>query len=142
MDSGPQSEPMVRLTVFFAVLAGMGIWELLAPRRPMTITRTQRWPSNIGLLAVDVVVLRIVFPGAAVGFAVFVETRGWGFLSLPTLPTWLAVAVAVLILDLVNAAAPPVGLHGILAGTVGSPISRHTCLFLSASLFGLSEGLR
>jgi sterol desaturase/sphingolipid hydroxylase (fatty acid hydroxylase superfamily) len=92
---------MVRLTVFFAVLAGMGIWELLAPRRPMTITRTQRWPSNIGLLAVDVVVLRIVFHGAAVGFAVFVETRGWGFLSLPTLPTWLAVAVAVLILDLV-----------------------------------------
>jgi len=91
----------MRLAVFLAVLVAMAAWELLAPRRPATSARIARWPNNLGLLAVDTVLVRLVFPGAAVGFALFVELRGWGLLSLLTLPPWLAFAGAVLVLDLI-----------------------------------------
>jgi len=96
-----EAEPLLRLSAFVSVLAFMVAWELVAPRRVPALTRAQRWPGNIGILFVDVMLLRLVFPSAAIAFALFVESRGWGLLGLITLPSWLAFAVALLILDLV-----------------------------------------
>jgi sterol desaturase/sphingolipid hydroxylase (fatty acid hydroxylase superfamily) len=79
----------------------MVVWEIAAPRRVTDPTRAQRWPGNLGILLVDSLLLRLVFPTAAVGFAVFVESRGWGLSTLIALPSWLVVAGAVLALDLV-----------------------------------------
>ncbi|HSG66253.1 MAG TPA: sterol desaturase family protein [Gammaproteobacteria bacterium] len=79
----------------------MALWELAAPRRSAGPSRAQRWPGNLGLVVVDTALLRLVFPAAAVGFAILVEQRGWGLLPSIELPTWLAVVVAVLFLDLI-----------------------------------------
>lgn len=95
------AEPLVRLGVFVAVLAAMVLWELAAPRRSAGPTRAQRWPGNLGLAVVDTIVLRLVLPAAAVGFAIVAEQRGWGLLSSIELPMWLAIVAAVLFLDLV-----------------------------------------
>ncbi|MBZ0251693.1 MAG: sterol desaturase family protein, partial [Burkholderiales bacterium] len=48
----------------------------------------------------DALVVRLAFPVAAVGFAALAAERGWGLLNTVALPPWLAIALAVVALDL------------------------------------------
>jgi len=52
-------------------------------------------------VAVNTLLLRVLFPTAAVGLALLGEERGWGLLNNLVLPTWLSLALAVLLLDFV-----------------------------------------
>src|SRR5688572_2450819 len=79
----------------------MALWEALAPRRPQKIGRMLRWPNNLGVVAVDTIVVRLLFPTAAVGVALLGEERGWGLLNNLALPAWSEVVIAVVVLDLV-----------------------------------------
>ena len=94
-------EPMIRLGVFAAVLALLMTWELMAPRRPLTVDRWRRWPGNVGVVVIDALLLRILFPTAAVGLAMVAEANGWGLLNLVAVPNWLAMLVAIILLDLI-----------------------------------------
>src|SRR5687768_13633132 len=94
-------EGLIRLGAFMAVFVSVALWEILAPRRRQEFRRSTRWPHNIGLLLVDVVLLRVVAPGAAVAVAMTAEAGGWGLLNAVPLPAWLAIALAVALLDLV-----------------------------------------
>lgn len=93
-------EPALRVSAFVAVLAVMASWEFLAPRRPRTLNRRQRWPANLGIVVLNTLIVRLLFPTAAVGVALAVESRGWGLFSLAGLPGWAAVAAGVILLDL------------------------------------------
>jgi len=95
-----QLESLLRLGSFLAVFAGLALWEWLAPRRDRAFARRARWPHNVGLLLGDVVVLRVVAPGAAIAVALAGEARGWGLLNAAGLPGWIAVPLAVALLDL------------------------------------------
>src|SRR5688572_28621298 len=70
-----------RLGVFATVFAALAVWELLAPRRPLSIGRLKRWPSNIGVLAVDALLVRLLIPTAAVGAALYAAGNGWGLFN-------------------------------------------------------------
>jgi thiol-disulfide isomerase/thioredoxin len=94
LDSFIQThEATIRLVFFFGIFALMAIWEVRAPRRARTLTRLQRWTSNLGLVVLNTLVLRILFPAAAVGMALFTSAQGWGLLNAIDLPGWLAVLV-------------------------------------------------
>lgn len=93
-------EPLVRLGAFLGVFALMAAWEMLAPRRALTVSKTVRWASNLGLAALNTVLLRLTLPTAAVGVAHLAGQRGWGMLNQVDLPPWLAVVGAVVLLDL------------------------------------------
>jgi sterol desaturase/sphingolipid hydroxylase (fatty acid hydroxylase superfamily) len=93
-------EPAIRIGAFAGVFALMALWELLAPRRALAIGRRRRWPSNLGIVALDTLLLRLLFPTAAVGTALLGEARGWGMLPGIGLSGWPAVAVAMVVLDL------------------------------------------
>jgi sterol desaturase/sphingolipid hydroxylase (fatty acid hydroxylase superfamily) len=93
-------EPLIRLSAFAAILAAMALWELAAPRRGQQIPRGRRWPNNLGVVAVDTLLVRLVFPAAAVGLAVFVEERGWGVFQTFDVPYPLALVASVILLDL------------------------------------------
>jgi len=69
---------LIRLSAFAGVFAGMALWELLAPRRQERIKRLRRWPGNVGIVVLDTLLVRLVFPTAAVGVAVVAEAQGWG----------------------------------------------------------------
>ncbi|MDX1698011.1 MAG: sterol desaturase family protein, partial [Thiohalobacterales bacterium] len=43
---------------------------------------------------------RLLFPAAAVGVALYAQSRGWGLLNLLDMPAWLAIVIAVVLLDL------------------------------------------
>ncbi|MGB8528845.1 MAG: sterol desaturase family protein, partial [Rhodoplanes sp.] len=93
-------EVPIRLAVFGGVFALMAIWELLRPRREQAIPRARRWPGNIGVVAIDTLLVRVLFPMTAVGLALTAEARGWGLFNALGLPAWIAVVGSVLILDL------------------------------------------
>jgi sterol desaturase/sphingolipid hydroxylase (fatty acid hydroxylase superfamily) len=48
----------------------------------------------------NTVLVRLAFPLALVGFAVFADVRGWGLLSTVELPLWASIALGVIALDL------------------------------------------
>jgi sterol desaturase/sphingolipid hydroxylase (fatty acid hydroxylase superfamily) len=93
-------EPAIRLTFFLGLLIAMAAWEAVAPRRRRLVSRWTRWPSNLGLVALNTVVLRAAFPVAAVGLAALGEQRGWGLINNVTFSGWARIVLAVLLLDL------------------------------------------
>jgi sterol desaturase/sphingolipid hydroxylase (fatty acid hydroxylase superfamily) len=99
-DLMPADETLIRLGAFGAVLAVMALWEVLGPRRRQAIGRGVRWPSNLGVVAVDTLLVRLLFPTTAVGLALVAEAQGWGLFHAIALPAWAAVVSAVILLDL------------------------------------------
>ena len=100
IDALLANEPAIRLSVFLGIFAVMALWEVAAPRRERRFTRLKRWPNNIGIVVVNTLVLRLAFPVAAVGMATVAEAGGWGLLNSHAPPAWLAVVIAVVLLDL------------------------------------------
>jgi len=96
-----QNEVPVRLGFFFGVFAIMGLWEVLAPRRVLTVSKATRWINNLGLVFLNSVILRLIFPMAAVGVAAFAAEQGWGLLNYFQLPFTLAVVLSVVAMDFI-----------------------------------------
>lgn len=94
------TEPTLRLIAFLGVLTAMLLWEIASPRRRREIPRVIRWTNNFALVVLDTAILRLSFPILAVGLAVMAEERGWGLFNNIGAPTWLAIALSMLLLDL------------------------------------------
>jgi sterol desaturase/sphingolipid hydroxylase (fatty acid hydroxylase superfamily) len=95
------NEQMIRLGFFFGILAIMATWEILAPRRVLTVSKTVRWVNNLAIVFLNSFLLRLIFPAAAVGVAAFAASNGWGFLNYYQLPYWLAIIISVVALDFI-----------------------------------------
>ena len=95
------NEVPIRLGFFFGVFAVMAAWEVLAPKRALTVSRAVRWANNLGLVFLNSFILRLLFPAAAVGMAAFASEQGWGLLNYYTIPATVAVVVSVIALDFI-----------------------------------------
>jgi sterol desaturase/sphingolipid hydroxylase (fatty acid hydroxylase superfamily) len=95
------NEMAIRLGFFFATLVVMGVWESLAPRRVLSLSRLRRWFNNLAVISFNTLIIRLLFPAAAVGVAAFAAAQGWGILNHFEVPLWPAIAVAVIVMDLV-----------------------------------------
>jgi sterol desaturase/sphingolipid hydroxylase (fatty acid hydroxylase superfamily) len=93
-------EAAIRLSVFIGVFAIMALWEVAAPRRPLTVSKGLRWYANIGIVVVNTLVARIVMPVLPIGMAEIAADRGWGLFNMVGAPAWLAVVVSFVLLDL------------------------------------------
>jgi sterol desaturase/sphingolipid hydroxylase (fatty acid hydroxylase superfamily) len=93
-------EPLIRLGIFAGVFVAMAMWELFMPRRPQAIGRNWRWPNNLGVVAVDVLLVRVLLPATAVGLALVAEAHGFGFFNMIALPMWVTIPVSIVLLDL------------------------------------------
>jgi len=95
-----ENESSIRLGVFIGVLALMALWEVAAPRRRREIPRLLRWSNNLGLVVIDTIFVRLAFPLVAVGLAIMAGQNGWGLFNNWQIPGWLAIVIAVILLDL------------------------------------------
>ena len=73
-----QNEPAIRLGFFIGIFVLMALWELAAPRRALRVSKMLRWSNNIGLVFINTIVLRLLFPAGAIGITVFAVNNGWG----------------------------------------------------------------
>lgn len=94
------SELAIRFIAFASIFLGMAVLEMLAPRRDRTAGRISRWPSNLGIVALDTLFVLFVFPTSAVGIALLAETKRFGVFNIIPSPNWFAVVACVLALDL------------------------------------------
>ena len=95
------NEKVIRMSFFFGMLVLIGLWELAAPKRALTISKSVRWINNLGLVFFNSFMLRVLFPAAAVGVAVFASEQGWGLFNYVEVPFWFAVVASVIIMDFV-----------------------------------------
>jgi sterol desaturase/sphingolipid hydroxylase (fatty acid hydroxylase superfamily) len=96
-----QNEIVTRLTFFFGIFVVMAVWELAAPRRSLTTSKTVRWISNLGITVLNPLVVRVASPLLPVGMALLAQKNGWGLLNNFISPYWLQVVAAIMMLDLV-----------------------------------------
>jgi len=98
-----QGDGVWRLGVFIAVFAVMAAIELLRPKRNLSVSKGRRWLTNLGIAAVDTLMLRLMtlvaVPIAAVAAAFYAEEHGLGLLNNVSWPGWIKLVVALLVLD-------------------------------------------
>jgi len=94
-------EPAVRLSLFLGGLVLLFGLERLLPRRALSLPRLRRQASNLGLVVVNTVALRLVVPAAAVGTAVLAAERGWGLFNVLGWRHGIEIVLGVLLLDFV-----------------------------------------
>ncbi len=95
-----QHAMVLRLGMFFGILVAMILLELAAPRRPLSVSRLRRWASNLGIVFLNSILLRLLLPLAATGFALLAADRGWGLFNLFLVPSRVLVIASIILLDL------------------------------------------
>ena len=81
-----ESESLLRLGAFLVVFSAVGVWECAVPRRERAFSRRSRWPHNLGLFFVDVIV--VLVSGSVVTWLVVPQPRGSG--TTTTRSAWSA----------------------------------------------------
>ena len=94
-------EPVLRISIFAGVLAVLMLVELWRPWRIAQQQRGARWPSNLGLVVLDSLLVRLIFPLGAAGVAILAEVKGWGLFNLVALPSYIVLPLGIIALDLV-----------------------------------------
>lgn len=97
------SEPLWRLLAFGTAFITLALLELLHPRleRPelQKALKAKRWLTNLSILLLSSLCLRIVFPAAATGAALWADAQGYGLLPALGVPPLLAGLIAFVVLD-------------------------------------------
>jgi sterol desaturase/sphingolipid hydroxylase (fatty acid hydroxylase superfamily) len=93
-------EALVRVVFFLAILTVMFLWEHAAPRRDVELPKQRRWICNLGIGALNVVILRLLFPFLGFALAVQAAAAGWGLFNYLPAPSWISFAVSIVLLDL------------------------------------------
>ncbi len=96
-----QNEVPIRLGFFFGVLGVMALWEIASPRRALSVSKIVRWINNLGIVVLNSIVLRLLFPTAAIGVAAFAATNAWGIFNHFEVPYPLAVLASIVALDFI-----------------------------------------
>ncbi|WP_306120003.1 MULTISPECIES: sterol desaturase family protein [unclassified Roseitalea] len=96
-------EPFIRFGAFVAIFAAMAAFELASPRLERAemagALRTRRWVVNLSMVVISSVCLRILFPAAAVGTAIYANAQGWGLFNWAGVPPVLGGLIAFVVLD-------------------------------------------
>ena len=87
------NENVIRLSFFFIIFVLVAIWELLAPRRTLTTSKKIRWISNLAIIFLNPLLMRLLFPVLAVNMAIKAQEHGWGLLNNFDLPYCLDIVV-------------------------------------------------
>ncbi|HHJ17152.1 MAG TPA: sterol desaturase family protein [Gammaproteobacteria bacterium] len=96
-----QHEVTIRLAFFLGIFAVMAVWELMAPRRVLSVSKAVRWANNLGLVFLNSFILRLLFPAAAVGMAAFAAEQGWGLLNYYAVDAAIAIPLSIVAMDFV-----------------------------------------
>ncbi len=96
-----QKELALRLAVFFGVFIIMALWEVIAPKRKLTVSKAERWFNNLSIIVIDNLLLYLLAPAIAITTAFAVQRAGWGLLNYLHMSFWPSVIISVLFLDMV-----------------------------------------
>ncbi len=96
----PTDAGTLRLGIFVLVLAVMGVAETLYPRRTRTASQGRRWFTNLGLIVLNSLAVRLIFPLAPIGIAIWARQNDYGLFNAAGWPLWIEAVSAFLLLDM------------------------------------------
>ena len=96
-----ETETVIRFGTFLGIFAIVSITEVLVPRRRLTTSKSQRWFTNLTIVALNPLAVSLIFPVLPVGAALLASEKSWGLLNQLALPYWLKLIIGVAVLDLV-----------------------------------------
>jgi len=94
-------EVAIRLISFALLFVLVALWEIRTPRRPLKTSKKARWITNLSIIIINPVLLRLVFPVLAVETAQAAQVNGWGLLNQIHFPGLVAFGVGIIVLDLI-----------------------------------------
>lgn len=94
-------DTQLRLSIFVGVLVTMALLEAALPKRERQQARAQRWPTNLSLVVINSIVLKLLGPVTAVIAAEYALTNNWGLIALSPipLPLFIEVLIGIVLLD-------------------------------------------
>lgn len=94
-------EQSLRLGFFIGLLLLFAMLEALFPKKQRVFGRAIRWFSNIGIVVISGLLVRVCLPLLPVAWATQVQAQGRGLLSYFEASLWLEIVLAVILLDLI-----------------------------------------
>jgi sterol desaturase/sphingolipid hydroxylase (fatty acid hydroxylase superfamily) len=91
---------VVRLGAMLLIVLLVASWEIIRPRRPLSISKSLRWTNNWLLSVLNSVLLSLLFPVMAVGVAALAAEKNWGLFNMLDVPAWLGIPLFILAFDL------------------------------------------
>lgn len=92
-------ESLIRLLVALGIFGIMVSWEAIKPRRIQQVSRKQRWPVNLGLALLNMIVMRLTVGSLAYTSAVTAADFGYGLLNIWQVSNGLSIIATLLLLD-------------------------------------------
>ncbi len=90
----------IRVGIFIGILLWLLMVERIWPRRHQVVSTWPRLGTNLGLIIIDTLVVRLALPLTVIGLAHWTEQRSWGMFNQWMLPDALELVIALLLLDL------------------------------------------
>jgi sterol desaturase/sphingolipid hydroxylase (fatty acid hydroxylase superfamily) len=75
------------------------LWELIRPRRPLRASKVNRWITNLGIIGIANGLSYLVATITPIVVAGLAASKGWGLLSLVSMPAAVSVIVGIVALD-------------------------------------------
>ena len=95
------NEAAIRVASFFGIFIVVALWELVGPRRKLSVSKGLGWINNLGIVFFNTLLLRFLVPLMAVGLAIMAEEENWGLLNNIAINSYVKMFHAVLILNLI-----------------------------------------
>jgi sterol desaturase/sphingolipid hydroxylase (fatty acid hydroxylase superfamily) len=84
---------------YFGIMIVISLLEWVVPRRKAGDALMLRWAGNVGISFVNTLLIRTVFPLAAIAWAGLCAERGWGLLNRAAVSPWVALPLSIAALD-------------------------------------------
>lgn len=96
----PSFDPKIlRFPLFLAALVFFLFMEFVLPYRKPTFSKPKRWFINLGITAINAVILNLLFAGLVIKAALYVTENRLGVLNLLVLPHWAKTLATLAFMD-------------------------------------------
>lgn len=95
------NEGIIRTLIFALTLLTFGLLEASFEYRKRVMDRKDRWFSNIGIVLLDTLLVRLVFPMGAVGVALYCQSNNHGIFNWMNLSYVPAIILTIIFMDLI-----------------------------------------
>lgn len=95
-----EHEQGIRVGVFLGILILLSGLEFMIPLAKRRISRPNQWFTNLSIVLLDNLTLKIVFPLLAAGVAKYAHENGYGLFNIISTPYWISFILSLIFLDL------------------------------------------
>lgn len=94
-----ENEQTIRLGVFLGLLIVLAMAEFFSPLAKRQTSRPYQWFTNLGIVIVDSLALRVIVPVLAVGTAHYASETNIGLFNIVAINEWAAFILSLFLLD-------------------------------------------